>query len=87
MRSLAPDAFLISTREKGELNRLTHASSPNWINCWSQKGESVTAKFLQIIYIEWKNGTLNNLNYSTFDTETKVLDPVAFKVQNGKIND
>jgi hypothetical protein len=49
--------------------------------------QSITAKFLQRIYIEWKNGTGKNLNYSTFDTEKKALDPVALKVQNGKIND
>ena len=87
MRSLAPNAFLISTRDKGELNKLTQSSSPNWIKCWSQIDQSITAKFLQVIYLEWKNGKLNNLNYSTFDTETKALDTVALKVQNGKIND
>jgi len=26
----------------------------------------ITAKFLRSIYIEWKNGTLKSLNYSTF---------------------
>ena len=47
----------------------------------------IAAKFLQSIYTEWKNGTLNNLNYFNFDNEFKTLDQVALTVQNGKIND
>jgi hypothetical protein len=45
VRASATDAYLISNREKGLLNKLNQSSSPYWINCCLQKEQINHGKF------------------------------------------